>query len=411
MRNIDLQKSQTISTIEKLYADLYAFDDPLTIRLPNEIEDTRIIARGLFLQFILTWASRYPEAAVCTYLKENQYASGLDNLFNDDYGLLAALCAQTHGLLASKQFIGSSGKAIDKFVIFKAFCNNIERFRGLRRKGDRAYIAINDWIEETYPSWDFVNIYGKKVDEGTTSARHRFRETLLSMVSGSIDIERDLFREDTATKKLLPELTTLFYELVENADRWGRRDLDEKAVRSTILQVHTQSNSGRNILAFQQRDCAPVNNYLSSLDNSRLKIVEVSIVDNGPGLAGRLSGKRDQSVSKQYEDVMKCFMRWSGSGFKENEGQGLYRVIRILNSIGGFLHLRTQNLHLFRDFRNNPIDPSSLSDLDNPDKNSISIQDFSNIFHLNDFVTGSRRLRKHPAAIGTLFTFLAPLEQ
>lgn len=384
----------------------------MTIRLPSEIENTRIIARGLFLQFILTWASRYPEAAIRTYLNESQYNAGIDNLFNDDYGLLTALCAQTHGLLASKQFIGSNGRAIDKHIIFKAFLKNIERFRGFRIKGNRAYVAVNDWLEESYPFWDFVNIYGKKIEEGSVNARHRFRETLLSMVSQSTDIEKDLFRSDSTGKEHLPELTSLFYELIENADRWGRRDLDEKSVRTTILQVHTQANTGRDTLAFQQRDCPSVQGFLSSFDNNtRLKFVEVSILDNGPGLAVRLSGKREQSAAKQYYDVMKCFMRWSGSGFKENEGQGLYRVIRILNTIGGFMHLRTQNLHLFRDFRNNPIDPSRLADLDNPERKALSIQDFGEIFHLNDFVTASRRLRKHPPATGTLFTFLAPLEQ
>ncbi len=407
MKTIDLFKSQSVSDIHRLYDRLYESTSPLQLRLPSNIENSRICSRGELIQFILTWSARFPESPISTYLQAEQIDQGLANLFNEDFGFTAALCAQTHGLLPAKSFLDRANKTIPNSTVYKHFKENLDRFNDYRLKNYRAYFLINDWIERKYPANSFANIYRRKLRETTSPARSRFRSLVHGLYDKMTPGGADLFLQSRDFDASLAQLTSLFYEVIENADRWGRRDLDEKSVRGAIIHFHGRESVGMESLAQQQSDTPALSNYLQSSNNERY--AEISIFDNGPGLATRISGRKFETVNWQYEESMRCFMRWSGSSTKENEGQGLYKVIRTLNQAGGFLQYRSQNLNLYRDFRSAPLDPRALADIDNESHAPMSAERFSEIFYLRDFKSGGSRLLRNHFAIGTLFTFLLPI--
>ena len=66
------------------------------------------------------------------------------------------------------------------------------------------------------------------------------------------------------------------YELIENADRWGRRDFDEKSIKGAFIHLHTREGSGQTTLAKQQEHTPVLKHFLDS-NPTQEDYLEISI--------------------------------------------------------------------------------------------------------------------------------------
>lgn len=414
MNHLDIKASQSLSTIGELYEQLNNAKRPPSLKIPVKISEAKICSKGELIQFILTWANRFPDAQILTHLTKNQHRSGLNNLFNEDFGFILALSAQTHGLLPSKIFLDKDGRNIARDVVYSEFRKNLDVMTDYRTKSQRAYFAINDWYERTDSEQAFANIYNRKLRSGTTKARETFIEIFKKLEKNTKTKNQTLFKGSDQRSEILHELSNLFYELIENADRWGRRDLDQKSIRGALIHFHTKEHANQPLLSKQHEDSIALGKYLKSCRDGQNKelqnFLEVSIFDNGPGLSTRFSGRKSSTISTQYFDALRCFARWCGSSSRENEGQGLYRVVSILNEMEGFLQYRSGNINIYRDFNNCPIPAETLKSYQDNRPSEFTTTQLDSILEMRDFRTGQSRKLKHPDATGALFTFILPLQ-
>jgi hypothetical protein len=409
VNTLDIKTSQSLSTISELYKQLYAEKKSLCLKIPVKITESRICSKGELIQLILTWANRFPDAPILTNLSTKQYQTGLNNLFNEDYGFILALSAQTHGLLPSKVFLDREAKTIPRNVVYSEFRNNLSVMNDYRIKSQRAYFAINDWYERKNPEQAFASIHEKKLHSGSTKGREVFLQIFEKLEKHTKKKHEAVFQKS----EILLELSSLFYELIENADRWGRRDLDQKSIRGALIHFHTQEHKNQSLLSDQHKSSIALRNYLHSCKNNQGEelqdFLEVSVFDNGPGLSTRFSGKKSATINTQYFDALNCFARWCGTSSRENEGQGLYRVVTILNKMGGLLQYRSGNVNIFRDFKNSPLTDEVLQSYQDNRPSDFTAEQLDSILEMRDFGTGNRRKLKHPDATGALFTFILPL--
>ncbi|MDP3857494.1 MAG: hypothetical protein Q8Q73_07015 [Stagnimonas sp.] len=193
----------------------------------------------------------------------------------------------------------------------------------------------------------------------------------------------------------ISELGALAYELFKNTDEHARKSWDgiilEKSIRGIFSRNHlvspeTLENKVTKETAFGR--------YLSKLkpekNSSKVRFLEISIFDSGPGYAQCLRKKptTDMTLAEEFLAVSDCFKKNISSKNDPNYGKGLPTVANILNRHNGFLKLRTGRLSLC-------ISPDKQASL-----NAVP--------RLVDSIGSERPVPRSPVN-GTLVTLIVPL--
>lgn len=87
-------------------------------------------------------------------------------------------------------------------------------------------------------------------------------------------------------------------------------------------------------------------------DRKFLGLLELSVFDTGPGFAATYlkNGFEQASVQEQFDAVLGCFSTGRSSTGDESRGFGLWKVLRDLRELKGFIRVRTNRVHVYRDF-------------------------------------------------------------
>lgn len=159
------------------------------------------------------------------------------------------------------------------------------------------------------------------------------------------------------------DIIAIIYELMKNTDDWGRTDEFNKplnpSTRGLYLKLHRRKRD-RFLIGFEANE--GLKNYFSA-DNFKtntqdeLYFLELSVYDTGVGFVRRNAGKtyKELTPSNQVDIVRHCMVKnvTTARGIdKEIKGQGLDRIMQILDN-KGFFWLRTQNVSVFRNLREN----------------------------------------------------------
>ena len=80
--------------------------------------------------------------------------------------------------------------------------------------------------------------------------------------------------------------------------------------------------------------------------------LELSILDSGPGMAARWLGRPvdDIDPQQQLEAVLQCFGKGRTSTTSLGRGFGLWKVLTSLKELHGFISVRTNSIHAFKQF-------------------------------------------------------------
>jgi hypothetical protein len=102
------------------------------------------------------------------------------------------------------------------------------------------------------------------------------------------------------------------------------------------------------------------------LKEKSLRLLEVSVIDSGPGFACRWKGvsKNKLTIEDQKEAIIACFEKYKTTDFVSSAGSGLTNVMYDLRKLKGWFKLRTGNIFAEKSFlsENTPVS-ISLSDL------------------------------------------------
>ncbi|MBX2924764.1 MAG: hypothetical protein KF746_21360 [Chitinophagaceae bacterium] len=134
-------------------------------------------------------------------------------------------------------------------------------------------------------------------------------------------------------------------------------------------------------------------------DQGELYLVEISILDSGPGLVKRYKGVTELNldIREEVNIIKECLYRHNSSveSLKgENKGIGLDRVLQTLDG-KGFIRIKTGRADVFRDMKSHRYHHhNAASDI-----------------QLNDWNTNdTENFQIHPAAEGTLISIFYPLD-
>jgi hypothetical protein len=168
------------------------------------------------------------------------------------------------------------------------------------------------------------------------------------------------------------DIIAIIYELMKNTDDWGRTDEFNKPLnpntRGLFLKMHRRK---RGSFSHGFENNKGLSNYFSvenfeANTQDELYFLELSVYDTGIGFVRRNVGEKYKSLTlnKQVDIVRHCLVKnnTTATGIdKTIKGQGLNRIMRILDNKGLFW-LRTQNVSVFRNLRENRYNENTTGD-------------------------------------------------
>jgi len=182
-------------------------------------------------------------------------------------------------------------------------------------------------------------------------------------------------------REIHPDIIAVVYELMKNTDDWGRTNEFNKPLnpnsRGLFLKLHRRTRESF-VNAFEDnkalKDYFSIKNFQGN-SQDELYFLEVSVYDSGIGFIKRNLGSRYKKLDilNQIEIVKECMIKnnTSATGLdKEIKGQGLNRIMKILDNKGLFW-LRTENISVFRNLRENRYKEDTIS-------NDIKLYDLFN---------------------------------
>jgi hypothetical protein len=220
-----------------------------------------------------------------------------------------------------------------------------------------------------------VQLYPPSPDSRVAS-RDQF-EHLVDQMIKAVTAEANIRGAITSHRE---RLTTILHELFKNTHDHARTTVDRQplslSIRGPYARYYTSEqlsytapptvtdaagneippplNQAENYASYFVRPRpAPVNNRLLPVpERNFLGLLELSVFDTGPGFASTYlkAGFAGASAQEQFEAVLGCFSTGQSSTGDESRGYGLWKVLRDLKELKGFIRVRTNRVHVYRDF-------------------------------------------------------------
>lgn len=163
-------------------------------------------------------------------------------------------------------------------------------------------------------------------------------------------------------------LVTLIAETFKNTHDHARQEVSGAEVETSIRGLYVRFYPLDEIANYPLSDKAssPAERFVKSfLPHSVAKgvrvqsapsvngVLEISILDSGPGMAAKWLGKdvTETPPKEQYEAVLQCFRKGKTSTGGIGRGFGLAKVLSSIDALKGLISIRTNCIHVYRQFR------------------------------------------------------------
>lgn len=188
--------------------------------------------------------------------------------------------------------------------------------------------------------------------------------SLIATVSGEHQIKNQVLGR-------AEQICSIFYELFKNTHDHARSSIDNRMLPDSIRGIYSRYypvESFRELTKqaeVQERSRNMLERYLANVVNRHFRkpsgrgksepisgFLEITVFDSGPGLAAKWLNQdvTELTSQEQSESVLKCFGKGFSSITDGKRGFGLWRVLQQLELIGGCIRVRTNKVHLFREF-------------------------------------------------------------
>jgi hypothetical protein len=173
--------------------------------------------------------------------------------------------------------------------------------------------------------------------------------------------------------ELRQALTTILAETFKNTHDHARRDIDQSdiapSVRGIFARYVSLQRIGTLVREAKPGTLTPAERYASHFiprkvpKGARLPdlpkvdgVLELSVFDSGPGMAAKWLRRSVAGVPirEQFDAVMACFAKGQTSTETHGRGYGLAKVLLRLRDLHGFIGVRTNQIHVYRQFGSIP---------------------------------------------------------
>lgn len=189
-------------------------------------------------------------------------------------------------------------------------------------------------------------------------------DSLITTVSGGHQIRNQVL--DRAE-----QICSIFYELFKNTHDHARWSLDNRVLLDSVRGIYARYYPMTSFKELteqseaQERSRSILEHYLATAVRRHVRepigrgkperlsgFLEISVFDSGPGLAAKWLGQDVSAMTgqEQIKSVLACFGKGFSSTTDGKRGFGLWRVLQQLEQIGGCIRVRTNKVHLFREF-------------------------------------------------------------
>lgn len=348
---ISIKNNMEYKDIEEAYS-LFNDVHDIDLYIPADIDGKQLGIFPEIIQLIITWSRKCKNGKLYVNYESttDQLEDKIDTMFRRYWNFVAGCMGYTKGIYLRdgnniQNKVASTLKKRIEFIDSS----------GSWKKGNYEFIACVKHSLRPYPTSLYKN------DELRSKGEFiELLEKILISVISVVDKSADV----SSVKRNREIIGSIVYELIENTHFWSLTD-DKNieyptAIRGIIVADHSGS---RDTLLKNCRDDENLIKYINDLNvNSNMSIIEISIFDSGPGLAGRWKNKSINEFSTRgeiFEAIIDCFIFGNSSSKNEDyqRGFGYYNIMKLLKDTG-YLTVRTNGLKLYRNFIETPFDPS-----------------------------------------------------
>lgn len=224
-----------------------------------------------------------------------------------------------------------------------------------------------------------------------------------------------------ARSALREALATIFAETFKNTHDHAREEIDgsdlETSVRAIYARYYPMEAVLNKIASIPADGVTQADRYVRSFAPRTVKpgvrlpdlptvsgFLELSILDSGPGMAAKWLRRpvHDLDPKQQLEAVLQCFGKGRTTTTSPGRGFGLWKVLTSLIGLRGFISVRTNGVHAFRQFGHT----AAIGQEELPGGQRVPKE------QLYDWKRGlSTTPSEYPHMRGTVISFLLPMGQ
>jgi len=379
------------------------------LQMAYKLRRRGLLVTASLCQLVLTWAAGNA-GRLRTYWQGDPAHRDveIDRLVSGDHGLLAVLAAVDVTDVRGKQSLtrltkAAAGARLDAM-------DAVRPLAAMERGGISLALVCDDRGGRGTPS----SLY-RPGDSGRVL---RSEDEFIDLTKWIMRFRHEM-RRRSGTGPVLPAeefedaVAGLLYELFRNTQDWATVQVDkersdvsppERIRRARLLRAEWHDGGAATLQAKDRAGAVAVPlveveprlaEWLDALGPDATRVLELSILDAGPGLAShrlaRLGVDPAAATADQQRDaVLWCLAKHATTGGQRERGQGLDRTLRLLTSLRGLLRIRTGRLDVYRDLATDPHVPSEP-------------------LHVRDWSTGSAVPDEHPPVVGTLVSVVLPI--
>ncbi len=357
-----INKDHSISSVEDALLRLARSASATDLLLNTSTKHAQFGGLTALNQLIVTWAKRNPRSCLRTYVTAASEAKAqIENLAKYDHGLMALLMAVRVSDRAGKVDLGIASVAATRGRL-----RAMEGVAGATR-GAKTFLAVADHTG-IFPSslYDLASSPNPVVRQW---AGFRSIASQLLLIA-TVGPEKQKLTDET-----IDRFGGVLWELFKNTHDWARNSVSGQPLSRSVRALRVEHYSHLHEKHLEMTSDEPrLSEYLSHpgmmRPGGRSRLVEVSILDSGPGLAARALEKRPSirsespatSAVEEYAAVVDCLRTHFSTSADTHRGDGLHQVFMMLDGLHGFLRIRTGRLALSRDFIKDPYRPSQAGE-------------------------------------------------
>ena len=334
------------------------------LRMPHSLSYSGAFGMEVFsLQLLATWLrtnARHGKKSSATIFVKDNLPKSFDELSSSLLGIATLV-------MPDELRFSEGSELVDEGASLELASNRIDHIQ--RQKFSNAfkgpYVAIPSFRTNRFQFSELASPFYRKgaesmKDDGFSQLvpASGYRGMVKSILESILTTGEQKNFVDTQFRDLL---SSLLYELFANTHLHARRDLSGNLISKNLRAVifKTATFTGSRIQDFVK----PSDNSAASPEMakfflhwtgtdglSRLKFLDVSIVDFGVGFAKRWTGNENLSIDDEVAAIVACFQGGGSSDPNPGAGWGLDKVLHSLSAQKGWLRLRTGNCVVEKSF-------------------------------------------------------------
>jgi hypothetical protein len=348
MESFALTKDSNFKDIEEALKVLEK-NKALRIRLPNTLQEKGVFGlEGLVCQFIATWLRKNAEENILHTYSNAISPEEFEDLSSNLYGVCALRLVDK--ILTNQKAVVPSNVALQYAFdrIRKVIKGNYkDAYKGM-------YVAIPS-IKSLGVNREYNNpFYNQEKVIGKEGFRKLLDEVMAVVIPAT--------QRNAHIESMKGNISEIVRELFDNTHKHGRENelgdilsTNFRAVVFNSVDV-TEKRLNKLVMSGTPGMLGFTGDWVAWMKkhNRKLPVLDVTIVDAGPGYARRWTGKSKNNLSLEDEvlSVIACFKKNNTTSPNSADGSGLTHVLTDLRKLRGWFRLRTGRVAVSRSFFN-----------------------------------------------------------